>query len=119
MESGADPTSGQRTAIRSAARSADAIVVLTCDARQGQLALVSELQRTAVPVIVASTGAPYDTGRLPEGLSVLATYSDRPIAMLALARVLSGEVEPFGRLPVSIPAVGTGLRYRIGWRAPS
>lgn len=119
MESGPDPTSGRRAAIGSAARSADAIVVLTCDAGGAQVNLITELQRTAVPVIVVSAGAPYDTGKLPKGLSVLATYSDRPIAMMALARVLSGEIEPIGRLPVSIPAVGTGLRYRIGWRAPT
>lgn len=115
VESGADPNSGRIASVRSAARTADAIVILTCDAGEAQLALISQLRRLGVPVFVASTGAPYDTGRLPSGLSVLATYSDRPIAMAALARVLAGEVEPTGRLPVSIPASGIGMRYKIGW----
>ncbi|MFM8894254.1 MAG: hypothetical protein ACKOE2_02495 [Actinomycetales bacterium] len=83
-----------------------------------QLALVAALQREGTPVIVASTGAPYDLGPLPERVSALATYSDRPIAMQSLARVLAGELTAVGRLPVSIPAVKVGLRYRIGWRAP-
>lgn len=116
VESGADPSSGRLAAVRSAARAADAIVILTCDARRAQIALISQLQDLDVPVIVASTGTPYDTGRFPGGLSVLATYSDRPIAMTALARVLAGEVLPTGRLPVSIPGAGTGIRYPIGWR---
>jgi len=118
LPSGSEPDSRQIARVRRAARSADAVVVLTYDAGRRQLALVAALQREGTPVIVASTGAPYDLGPLPEGVSALATYSDRPIAMQSLARVLAGELTAVGRLPVSIPAVKVGLRYRIGWRAP-
>jgi beta-N-acetylhexosaminidase len=115
METGLEPDSRRIAKARSAAGAADAVVVLTYDAGRKQLALVSALQASGTPVIVVSTGAPYDTGRLPPGVSVLATYSDRRIAMIALARVLAGEIAPVGRLPVAIPATGSGIRYPIGW----
>jgi beta-N-acetylhexosaminidase len=36
----------------------------------------------------------------------VATYSYSPVAIEALARVLTGEVKPSGKLPVDIPVAG-------------
>lgn len=117
LESGSQPDAARIREVVSAARSADVVVVLTRDAGKSQRTLVAKLQRSGTPVIVASTGAPYDLATLPDGVSALATYSDRPVAMVALARVLAGEIPAVGRLPVSIPATSAGPGYRIGWQA--
>lgn len=119
LESGSQPDSARIAAARAAARAADVVVVLTYDAGRSQRDLVTALKASGTPVVVASTGAPYDLGALPEGLSALATYSDRRTAMAALARVLAGQASPVGRLPVSIPGPGGTTRYALGWRAPS
>ncbi len=47
----------------------------------------------------------------------LATYGFRAVSMEALSRVLFGEVNPSGRLPVSIPAANDpkNILYPYGY----
>ena len=55
----------------------------------------------ATPVAV---GDPYDIAYFPDADTYLTTYGFRAVSMEALSRVLFGEVNPSGRLPVSILA---------------
>jgi beta-N-acetylhexosaminidase len=58
---------------------------------------------------------PYDVASFPEASTVLDTYGYTSHQVESLVRVLFGEVNPVGRLPVSIPrADGTGELYPFG-----
>ncbi|WP_106768110.1 beta-N-acetylhexosaminidase [Paenibacillus faecalis] len=70
---------------------------------EGQRKLVEKLgQLEGVKLIVASTRNPYDLNDLPDISTYLCCYENTPHYMDALAGVLYGEVEPEGRLPVSL-----------------
>ncbi len=94
------------TAMR-AAREHGTTVVLTSDAweedNSGQRDLLAALSGVPRPVIAAAIGDPYDAGHGEQLPAWLATYSDKDVAMEALARVLFGERPPRGRLPVAVP----------------
>jgi beta-N-acetylhexosaminidase len=59
---------------------------------------------TGKPVVLVATGNPYDIAPFTEAPTYLASYSWTAPAMQAVARVLLGEVNPVGKLPVRIPA---------------
>lgn len=71
------------------------------------------------PLIVVATGEPYDLGMFLHADAAIAGYSDSRPSMNAVARSLTGALNPSGKLPVSIPDAdgrtayrfGTGLRY--------
>jgi beta-N-acetylhexosaminidase len=52
--------------------------------------------------ILCATRTPYDASLFPDRPALL-TYSDVPVSIDALARVLAGEVKPTGRCPVRLP----------------
>lgn len=61
-------------------------------------------------LVVVAVRSPYDLMQIPEADSYLATYSDRPVALKALAELLTGRIMPRGRLPVELPGL-----YERGW----
>ncbi|MGI6093553.1 MAG: beta-N-acetylhexosaminidase [Veillonellaceae bacterium] len=61
-------------------------------------------------VIALAMRSPYDLLKIPEVGAYIACYSDRPVTMKALGKLLKGELEPRGYLPVEL----TGL-YLRGW----
>jgi len=67
-------------------------------------------RRGADRLIVVATGTPYDLAAFPEVRSYLATYGREPVMLEAAARLLTGEIAPRGRLPVSIPGC-----HPAGW----
>ncbi|MEO6414260.1 MAG: glycoside hydrolase family 3 C-terminal domain-containing protein, partial [Pedococcus sp.] len=108
------PTDAQIAAAVSAASTQDAVVVTTMkawdtavtDPRAGQQKLVKQLLATGKPVIVVATRDPYDIAYFTDAPTYLATYSYSPVAIEAVARVISGAVSPAGKLPVDIPVAG-------------
>ena len=58
---------------------------------------------------------PYDVASFHEAPTVVDTYGYTTDQIESLVRVLFGEVNPVGRLPVSIPrADGTGVLFPFG-----
>jgi beta-N-acetylhexosaminidase len=93
------------TAVGKAAAS-DVIVVATSNASgsESQRSLVNALLDTGKPVVLVATRNPYDIASLPQAPTYIATYSWTSPSMQAVARVLLGETNPVGKLPVRIPA---------------
>ncbi|GLU49681.1 glycoside hydrolase family 3 protein [Nocardiopsis ansamitocini] len=108
---------GMGFTLAASAADADVAVVGTNGARGDaeQKGLVTQAQDAGVPVVVVAQGNPYDISELPGLDGYLATYSSVDVSRAAAARVIAGEVNPSGRLPVDIPgtdlAFGDGLTY--------
>jgi beta-N-acetylhexosaminidase len=80
-----------------------------------QQALVNALLATGKPVIVSAMRNPYDISRLTAVPTCLATYGYTAHSIESMVRVLFGENNPAGRLPVTIPkADGSGTLYPFG-----
>jgi beta-N-acetylhexosaminidase len=84
----------------------DLVVVATANASgsAAQRDLVTALLGTGKPVVLVATRNPYDIADLTQASTYIASYSWTAPAMQAVARVLVGDVNPAGRLPVRIPA---------------
>jgi beta-N-acetylhexosaminidase len=108
VSTGAAPTDAQIAAAVEQARASDQVVVTTNKASvsAGQQKLVKQLVATGTPVVVTAVRDPYDIAYFTEAPTYLTTYSTTAISMESLARVLFGEVQPGGKLPVSIPSAG-------------
>jgi beta-N-acetylhexosaminidase len=125
FETGVNPNENQIGDAVLKARKSDLVIVATGKAwdpnRKGQQELVKRLLGTGKPVVVAAVYDPYDIASFPEAETYVATYGFRAVSMESLSRVLFGEVNPSGKLPVSIPVAGNpkkalfpyghGLRY--------
>ena len=128
LESGLTPTTTHIDAAVAAAQSNDLVVVSTNNAyainattgqptpaAAAQTRLVEALLATGKPVVVAAMRNPYDVASFAEAPTVLDTYGYTAHQIESLARVLFGEVNPTGRLPVSIPrGDGTGELFPFG-----
>ena len=86
-----------------------------CDAANMRLPgrqqdLLERLLDTGVPVVVGLIeGRPYALGTAPErAAAIVASFFPGEEGASAIAGVLSGRVEPSGRLPVSVPATPDG-----------
>lgn len=105
LETGQSPTAAKISAAVATAAARDLVVVSTMRAWQNpkQVQLVEALRATGTPVIVTAVRDPYDIAYMPQVETYLATYSYVPVALESLTRVLFGEIEPQGLLPVAIP----------------
>jgi beta-N-acetylhexosaminidase len=122
-ESGTAPSDAKIADAVAAAKASDAVVVTTMKAwtSPAQQKLVKSLLATGKPVVVVATRDPYDIAYVDDAPTYLATYSYSPVAIDAVARVITGDVSPSGKLPVDIPAAddakkvlypfGHGLTY--------
>ena len=125
FETGFNPNENQIDDAVLKAKESDLVIVTTGKAwdpnRKGQQELVKRLLGTGKPVVVAAVYDPYDIANFPDAETYVATYGFRTVSMESLSRVLFGEVNPSGKLPVSIPVAGNpkkilfpyghGLRY--------
>ncbi len=128
LESGTTPSSSAIDDAVASAQSADLVVVSTNNAyavaastgqptaaAAAQTRLVRALLETGKPVVVAAMRNPYDIASFPEAPTVLDTFGYTTHQIESLVRVLFGEVNPVGRLPVAIPrADGTGELFPYG-----
>ena len=128
LESGTTPSSSAIDDAVASAQSADLVVVSTNNAyavaastgqptaaAAAQTRLVRALLATGKPVVVAAMRNPYDNASFPEAPTVLDTFGYTTHQIESLVRVLFGEVNPVGRLPVAIPrADGTGELFPYG-----
>ncbi|MDH2414966.1 glycoside hydrolase family 3 protein [Nocardioides sp. CER19] len=128
LESGTTPSESAIANAVAAAQNADLVVVSTNNAyavsattgqplasAAAQTRLVRALLATGKPVVVSAMRNPYDVASFPEAPTVLDTFGYTADQLESLVRVLFGEVNPAGRLPVSIPrADGSGELYPLG-----
>jgi beta-N-acetylhexosaminidase len=122
-ETGTDPTEAQRQTAVAKASTKDLVVVSSQRAwiSAAQQELVEDLLATGTPVVVLAVRDPYDIAYFTDAPTYVATYSYSPVSLEAVVRVLFGEVDPSGKLPVSIPTAddpdtelypfGHGLSY--------
>jgi beta-N-acetylhexosaminidase len=111
----ANPTQAQINQAAALAANVDLVVVTTNNATAAQLNLVRALQASGKPVVWAGVRNPYDIAGNTSSPTYLATYGFTPDSIESLVRVMYGEVNPTGKLPVTIPtADGAGVLYPFG-----
>jgi beta-N-acetylhexosaminidase len=128
LETGTTPSQARIDEAVAQAANNDLIVVSTMNAASvdvatglptasaaAQQALVRALLATGKPVVVSGMRNPYDISYLGAAPTYLATYGYTAGQIESLTRVLFGEVNPVGKLPVTIPrADGSGALYPFG-----
>jgi beta-N-acetylhexosaminidase len=77
-----------------------------------QRELIERIHELGIPTIWVALGMPYDLLAYPDAPTHLISYSNRDLAVEAVAQALFGLIEPRGRLPVSLPGL-----YDVGWSA--
>nr|WP_246440416.1 glycoside hydrolase family 3 protein [Saccharothrix tamanrassetensis] len=104
LPTGSTPTEAQIAAAVQGAGSADVVVVLTngLSAQPAQQTLLTRLLATGKPVIAVAVQNPYDVAHTAAP-NWLATYSHGVGSMESVAKVITGEVKPNGKLPVAVP----------------
>ena len=104
ITTGASPTATQRQTAVAEAQQSDVTILLTnnvaVDSPQQQFA--AALYGSGADVVSAAVRNPYDIAKLPEAPNFIATYSYSPVAIESLARVITGDVTPKGKLPVDV-----------------
>lgn len=86
----------------------------TVELPEKQLNLVREIKKQGCSVVGISFGNPYLLRHIPEIDTYLCAWGDLEICQRAAVQTFFGEINPQGRLPVTIPDCaprGTGLRY--------
>jgi beta-N-acetylhexosaminidase len=100
-------TYDEREEILRTAEASDLIIIATLNAHldRQQAELMQCLIRSDRPIIGIAVGNPYDLLAFPQLRSYLVTYEYTEPALAAAVRVLFGEIQPCGRLPVSLPGL--------------
>jgi beta-N-acetylhexosaminidase len=107
LDTGFSPSPEAIAEAVAAARASELVVVSTFNAwtpGASQLELVEALLATGKPVIVAAVGTPYDVAYLPGAQTFITSLSYQPPSLEAMVEAMFGEVDPGGRLPVTITA---------------
>jgi beta-N-acetylhexosaminidase len=100
-------SAGEREEILRVAGASDLIIMATLNAHLDpqQAELMRDLLQAGRRVIGIAVGNPYDLLAFPQLHSYLVTYEYTEPALAAAVRVLFGELQPNGRLPVSLPGL--------------
>jgi len=128
VETGTTPDQTKINQAVAAAADKDLVVVSTMNAASvsattglptasaaAQQALVKALLATGKPVVVSGMRNPYDVSYFTDAPTYLATYGYTAASIESLTRVLFGEINPIGKLPVTIPrADGSAALYPFG-----
>jgi beta-glucosidase-like glycosyl hydrolase len=127
LATGATPTQAKIDEAVAAARDHDVTVVLTNaaasakDKGAAQADLVKALMKAGTSLVAVAVRNAYDIRRFPDVPAYLATFSYGTLSLTSAADALYGDLQPTGKLPVSIPALddpdetlykfGHGLSY--------
>ncbi len=79
-----------------------------------QQQFIDRIAVSKLPRVLISLGTPYAMTAIPAAEGMLCSYGDEPASVQAAVRALAGEIDPRGRLPVSIPGIaefGAALTY--------
>jgi beta-N-acetylhexosaminidase len=116
LVTGDAPGADAITAAADAAKDRDLVLAVTYGVTAGspQTDLVAELLRTGVPVVTAAVGTPYDAAHLGAVNASLATYSYTTPSLAALAKAVTGAIDPSGTLPVDVLAESGEVLYALG-----
>lgn len=103
----AHPSTEELAALQRRASTVDKVLVPTCNAHLPRnlgtaRAVIQALLRAGRPLVGVAVCDPYDAAALPEITTWLATYDFTPPALNAAARVLVGEADAQGNLPVKL-----------------
>lgn len=88
------------------AKNADKVIVTTyqASANPSQVALVQMLlKQYDEKLAVIALRSPYDIEHFPNVATYIATYESRPLALQSVSKVLIGELQAIGQLPVQLP----------------
>lgn len=108
---GVDPTEEEIGLVLAESAGYGQIVAVTYNAgfSEGQRRILSELHdRIGAAVVVVAARDPFDYTAVPGIRTYLASYENKPSAMLAAAKALTGRLIPQGRLPVTVGEFGCG-----------
>lgn len=99
-----EPTADEYGAIHQAVQSAAVTIVVTANANLDsyQSHLMQRLIQTGKPIVGIAAFNPYDLLAFPELATYLVTYEFTPPAFAAAVRVLFGEIQARGHLPVTV-----------------
>lgn len=99
------PTQSQMADVLHAAANGRVVIVPVNDLplNPTQLELIQQLTQAGAPVIALAYRNPFDAAHLPENVTVLITYGFNPPVRAALADILTGQTQPGGLLPVTLP----------------
>ena len=119
MPTGSAPNAAAIAGAVAAAGQSDLVIASTYNAwsSPAQVALVNALIATGKPVIVVAVGTPYDVAYLPGETTFVTSYDYQPVSLQALVRMLFGEIDARGKLPVTItaPPPSTTVLYPFGY----
>lgn len=115
------PTPAQISQAVALARQNDVVIAGTYNVWGGdpddQQTLIEALVATGKPVVVIAQNTPYDAAYLPGVAGFLSVYSYQAVSLNAAVRVLFGEVNPTGKLSVTVtqPPPSTAVLYPFGF----
>ncbi|MFC4138950.1 MULTISPECIES: glycoside hydrolase family 3 protein [unclassified Microbacterium] len=119
LSTGTAPSQASIAQAVAAAQASDVTVVLTngVTATSSQKTLVAALDATDTHLIVVGVRNPYDINQLGDVDDYIATYSYAAPALASLAKVITGEISPTGKLPVDIFSADdpTQVLYPFGY----
>jgi beta-N-acetylhexosaminidase len=121
LDTGFAPSAEAIAKAVAAAKASELVVVSTFNLwtpeEPGQIELVNALLATGKPVVVAAVGTPYDVAYLPNAPTFITSLDYQPVSLDALTEALFGEIDPSGKLPVTVrqPPGTPGTLYRFGY----
>jgi beta-N-acetylhexosaminidase len=111
IDTGFAPNSEAIAKAVAAAKASELVVVSTFNLwtpeEPGQVELVNALLATGKPVVVAAVGTPYDVAYLPSAQTFITSLDYQPVSLAALVEAMFGEIDPRGKLPVTVTAPGS------------
>ncbi|MBI4832098.1 MAG: hypothetical protein HY801_11230 [Candidatus Lindowbacteria bacterium] len=101
---GVNPTPNEIRGCSKTCADADALLILTYNLHQypAQKDLVDALLGLGKPTVVAAVRDPYDFVFISQARICIATYGFRECSLKALVKVIFGECEAKGKLPVKL-----------------